>query len=93
MYGMDQYAVARSIRKKNLSASAAVAWHRPHRRLGITTTLTASDLTALRFAVAGVVLFPVVLRRGLAFSRLGWPGFMAVVIGAGFPVRCWSAPG
>ena len=55
-------------------------------RLGITTTLTASDLTALRFAVAGVVLLPVVLRRGLAFSRLGWPGFMAVVIGAGFPV-------
>lgn len=55
-------------------------------RLGIATTLTASDLTALRFAVAGVVLLPVVLRRGLAFSRLRWPGFMAVVIGAGFPV-------
>jgi hypothetical protein len=55
-------------------------------RVGITTTLTASDLTALRFAVAGIVLSPVVLRRGLAFNRLGWPGFMAVVIGAGFPV-------
>jgi drug/metabolite transporter (DMT)-like permease len=55
-------------------------------RVGVTTTLTAFDLTALRFAVAGVVLLRVVLRRGLAFNRLGFPGFMAVVIGAGFPV-------
>jgi drug/metabolite transporter (DMT)-like permease len=55
-------------------------------RIGVTTTLTAFDLTALRFAVAGVVLLPVVLRRGLAFNRLGWPGFTAVVIGAGAPV-------
>src|SRR5260370_12007935 len=55
-------------------------------RVGVTTTLTAFDLTALRFAVAGVVLLPVVLRRGLAFNRLGWSGFAAVVIGAGAPV-------
>jgi drug/metabolite transporter (DMT)-like permease len=44
-------------------------------RVGVTTALTAFDLTALRFAVAGVVLLPVVLRRGLAFNRLGWLGF------------------
>jgi len=56
-------------------------------RVGVTTTLTAFDLTALRFGVAGVVLLPVVLRRGLAFNRLGWPGFTAVVIGAGAPVQ------
>jgi len=55
-------------------------------RIGVTTTLTAFDLTALRCTVAGVVLLPVVLRRGLAFDRLGWPGFTAVVIGAGAPV-------
>jgi drug/metabolite transporter (DMT)-like permease len=55
-------------------------------RVGVTTTLTAFDLTALRFAVAGVVLLPVVLCRGLAFNRLGWPGFTAVVIGAGAPL-------
>jgi drug/metabolite transporter (DMT)-like permease len=55
-------------------------------RVGVTTTLTAFDLTALRFAVAGVVLSPVVLRRGLAFDRLGWLGLTAVVIGAGAPV-------
>ena len=56
-------------------------------RVGVNTTLTAFDLTALRFGVAGVVLLPVVLRRGLAFNRLGWLGFTAVVIGAGAPVQ------
>ena len=55
-------------------------------RFGITTTLTAFDLTALRFGVAGVVLLPLVLRRGFAFNRLGWSGLTAVVIGAGAPV-------
>jgi drug/metabolite transporter (DMT)-like permease len=55
-------------------------------RLGVTTTLSAPDLTALRFAVAGPVLLPVVLRHGLAIDRLGWQGFTAVVIGAGAPV-------
>jgi drug/metabolite transporter (DMT)-like permease len=43
-------------------------------------------LTALRFAIAGPVLLPIVLRRGLAIGRLGWPGFVAVVAGAGAPV-------
>ena len=55
-------------------------------RLGVTSNLTAFDLTALRFAVAGIVLLPVILRRGLAFNRLGWSGLTAVVIGAGAPV-------
>jgi drug/metabolite transporter (DMT)-like permease len=55
-------------------------------RLGVTTRLSAPDLTALRFAVAGPVLLPVVLRRGLAIDRLGWAGFVAVVAGAGAPV-------
>ncbi len=56
-------------------------------RVGVNTTLTAFDMTALRFGVAGVVLLPVVLRRGLAFNRLGWLGFTAVAIGAGAPVQ------
>src|SRR6516225_3895362 len=55
-------------------------------RLGVTTRLSASDLTALRFATAGSVLLPVVLRRGPAIDHLGWPGFAAVVLGAGAPV-------
>jgi drug/metabolite transporter (DMT)-like permease len=55
-------------------------------RLGVTTRLSTTDLAALRFAVAGLVLLPIVLRRGLAISRLGWPAFAAIVIGAGVPV-------
>jgi drug/metabolite transporter (DMT)-like permease len=54
-------------------------------RLGVTTTLSAPDLIALRFAIAGPVLLPVVIRRGLALERLGWLGFVAIVIGAGAP--------
>jgi drug/metabolite transporter (DMT)-like permease len=54
-------------------------------RLGVTTSLSATDLTALRFAIAGPVLLPVVIRRGLSIDRLGWPGFLAVVFGAGAP--------
>jgi drug/metabolite transporter (DMT)-like permease len=55
-------------------------------RLGVTTRLSAPDLTALRFATAGLVLLPIVLRCGFAIDRLGWSGFAAVVFGGGAPV-------
>jgi drug/metabolite transporter (DMT)-like permease len=55
-------------------------------RLGVTTRLSTTDLAALRFSVAGLVLFPIVLRRGFAMGRLGWLGFAAVVIGGGAPL-------
>jgi drug/metabolite transporter (DMT)-like permease len=55
-------------------------------RLGVTTGLSALDLTALRFAVAGLVLLPVVLRHGFAIDRLGWVGVAAIVLGGGAPV-------
>jgi len=55
-------------------------------RLGVTTRLSAPDLTALRFAIGGPLLLPVVLRHGLAVDRLGWWSFAAIVTGAGAPV-------
>ena len=55
-------------------------------RLGITTRLSAPDLTALRFATAGLVLLPILLRRGFVIDHLGWSGFAAVVFGGGAPV-------
>ena len=55
-------------------------------RLGVTTRLSPPDLTALRFATAGVVLLPIVLRRSFVIDRLGWSGFAAVVLGGGAPV-------
>jgi drug/metabolite transporter (DMT)-like permease len=54
-------------------------------RLGVTTTLSVYDLTALRFGAAGLVLLPVVLRRGLALDRLGPGGLALLVAGAGAP--------
>jgi drug/metabolite transporter (DMT)-like permease len=55
-------------------------------RLGVTTRLSPPDLTALRFATAGVVLLPIVLRRSFVIDRLGWSDFAAVVLGGGAPV-------
>jgi drug/metabolite transporter (DMT)-like permease len=54
-------------------------------RLGVTTSLTALDITALRFGVAGLLLLPVLLRRGLALDRLGWIGLVALAFGGGAP--------
>ena len=48
-------------------------------RLGVTTRLSAPDLTALRFAIGGPLLLPVVLRHGLAVDRLGRWSFAAIV--------------
>jgi drug/metabolite transporter (DMT)-like permease len=55
-------------------------------RLGLRTSLTPWDIAALRFGVAGLILLPYLLRRGLALNRLGWIGLAAIVLGGGAPV-------
>ena len=40
--------------------------------LGLRSSLTPWDITAIRFAVAGVALLPLLMRRGWALERLGW---------------------
>jgi drug/metabolite transporter (DMT)-like permease len=54
-------------------------------RVAVTSTLTAEDLSALRFGSAGLILLPVVWRRGFALDRLGWRGLAVIVICAGAP--------
>ena len=55
-------------------------------RLGLTTSsLDVQDLATLRFGVAGFLLLPVLLKRGLALDRLGWKGLVAIVLGGGAP--------
>jgi drug/metabolite transporter (DMT)-like permease len=54
-------------------------------RLGVTTSLTVYDLTMLRFVTAGILLAPVVMRKGWALDRLGWPRLLVLVSGAGAP--------
>jgi len=49
--------------------------------LGLRSSLTPWDISAIRFAVAGLVLLPYLARRGLALDRLGWIGVTALVLG------------
>ncbi len=54
-------------------------------------TLAAADLAALRFAVAGLVLLPLVLRHGS--GGLGWPRALVLAAGAGAPYVLVTAGG
>src|SRR6266478_1964044 len=62
-------------------------------RLAVTTSLDAWDIAALRFGVAGLLLMPIVLRRGLARDRLGWPGLATIIAGLGAPYVLVAAAG
>lgn len=55
-------------------------------RLGLRTSLTPWDITAIRFGVAGVIVLPYLLKKGLAFDRLGWTGLLAIALGGGAPM-------
>ena len=55
-------------------------------RLGLKSDLTPWDIAALRFGVAGLLLLPYVMSKGLALDRLGWIGLAAIVLGGGAPV-------
>jgi len=55
-------------------------------RLGLRSSLTPWDIAALRFGVAGLLMLPLVLARGIAFDRLGWAGLAAIVLGCAAPV-------
>jgi drug/metabolite transporter (DMT)-like permease len=55
-------------------------------RLGLRSSLTPWDIAALRFGVAGLLLLPYLLKKGLALDRLGWIGLAAIVLGGAAPV-------
>ena len=60
-------------------------------RLGLQTSLTPWDIAALRFGVAGLLLLPYIVNKGLALERLGWIGLAAIVLGGGAPVLLANA--
>jgi drug/metabolite transporter (DMT)-like permease len=62
-------------------------------RLAVTTSLDAWDIPALRFSVAGLLLLPIVIRRGLALDRLGWLGLGGLIVGTGAPYALLVALG
>jgi drug/metabolite transporter (DMT)-like permease len=49
--------------------------------LGLRSSLTPWDIAAIRFAVAGLLLVPYLMRKGLALDRLGWIGLGALMLG------------
>jgi drug/metabolite transporter (DMT)-like permease len=75
--------------------AAVIIWSSWHvvTRLTVTTILDAWDITAIRFGVAGIVLLPVLVRRGLAGSRLGWMSLAVLVAGLGAPYALVAAAG
>lgn len=61
-------------------------------RMGITQTpLAANDLTAIRFAVCGLILLPVILSRGISVGPWGWKGGIVLATGAGIPYMLLTA--
>ena len=59
--------------------------------LGLRTSLTPWDIAAVRFGLAGLLLLPYVMSKGIALERLGWTGLGAVVLGGGAPVVLCNA--
>jgi hypothetical protein len=55
-------------------------------RLGIKISLQPWDIVAIRFGVAGLILLPYLLKKGLAIDRLGWAGLAAIMLGGGGPM-------
>lgn len=55
-------------------------------RLGVRTSLTPWDVAAIRFSVAGVLLLPYLMKKGLALDRIGWIGLAAIAVGCGAPM-------
>ncbi len=62
-------------------------------RLGVTTSLSAQDVTMLRFGIAGLLLSPVILRKGFSIKKLGLFRFLILVCGAGAPYSLVASSG
>jgi drug/metabolite transporter (DMT)-like permease len=62
-------------------------------RLAVTTSLDAWDIPALRFGIAGLLLSPILMRRGLALDRVGWLGLGGLIFGTGAPYALMVAVG
>jgi drug/metabolite transporter (DMT)-like permease len=62
-------------------------------RLAVTTSLDAWDIPALRFGIAGLLLSPILMRRGIALDRVGWLGLGGLIFGTGAPYALMVAVG
>ncbi len=54
-------------------------------RYAVTTSLSPFDITALRFTCAGLLLAPIVIKRGFGLRLLGYKTWFIICFGAGVP--------
>lgn len=62
-------------------------------RMEVISRVDAWDIAALRFGVAGVLLAPIAVHRGLTRERVGWFGLTTMIIGGGVPYALLAAGG
>lgn len=54
-------------------------------RFAVTTSLGPHDVTFLRFGVSALLLWPILLRKGLGIQQIGMVRLLVMVLGAGVP--------
>lgn len=54
-------------------------------RFAVTTSLGPHDVTFLRFGVSALLLWPILLRKGLGIQQIGIVRLLVMVLGAGVP--------
>lgn len=62
-------------------------------RLGVTTSLSTFDITLLRFGVAGILLYPIVMKKGFGLKELGVFKLVVLVSGSGAPYTLVASSG
>jgi drug/metabolite transporter (DMT)-like permease len=62
-------------------------------RFAVKGTLTPYDITAIRFTVAGLILSPIVLRKGLAIGPWGWKSGLLLSLMIGAPYTLLATAG
>ena len=72
--------------------SVVVLWSSFHlvSRIGVQTSLTPYDLVTLRVGVAGVIMLPVLVHRGLGHLKLWQAVVLALIAGPGFGLTAFS---
>lgn len=62
-------------------------------RFAVTTSLGPDDVTFLRFGVSALLLWPVLVRKGLAMQQIGLLRLLVMVVGAGVPFMLLGSTG
>ncbi len=62
-------------------------------RFAVTTSLGPYDVTFLRFGVSALLLWPILVRKGLGLQQIGVGRLLVMVLGAGAPFMLLSSTG